>query len=142
MIPLEHVEIVEDLSSFGVHAFTTTRAVGSFSTGSDAPVRDVMGRWDALRATVASHGVRRLATAWQVHGADVLVHNPGWEGWLRGTRADGHLVVARGGRDTPLRLARHGGANRRAGNRRARASRLSAARASHASRSRDLRCML
>ena len=96
MIPPEHVEIVEDLSSFGVHAFTTTRAVGSFSTGSDTPVRDVMGRWDALRATAASHGVRRLATAWQVHGAHVLVHNPGWEGWLRGTQADGHLVVARG----------------------------------------------
>jgi len=96
MIPPEHVEIVEDLSSFGVHAFTTTRAVGSFSTGSDAPVRDVMGRWDALRATAASHGVRRLATAWQVHGAHVLVHNPGWEGGLRGTQGDGHLVDARG----------------------------------------------
>ena len=84
VIPPEQVEIVDDFSPFGVHAFTTTRAAGSFSTGSDEPVRDVMGRWDALRATAASRGVRRLATAWQVHGAHVLVHDPGWEGWLRG----------------------------------------------------------
>jgi YfiH family protein len=96
MIPPEQVEIVDDFSPFGVHAFTTTRAVGSFSTGSDEPVRDVMARWDAVRSTAASHGVRRLTTAAQVHGANVLVHVPGWEGWLRGTRADGHMVVARG----------------------------------------------
>ena len=96
VIPPEQVEIVDDFSPFGVHAFTTTRAVGSFSTGSDESVRDVMGRWDALRATAASRGVRRLATAWQVHGAHVLVHDPGWEGWLRGTQADGHMAVARG----------------------------------------------
>ena len=96
MIPPEQVEIVDDFSSFGVHAFTTTRDVGSFSTGSEEPVHDVMGRWDALRATAASHGVHRLATASQVHGARMLVHNPGWDGWLRGTRADGHVAVARG----------------------------------------------
>ena len=63
MIPAKHVEMVDDFSSFGVRAFTTTRAVGSFGSGSDEPVRDVTGRWDALRASAASHGARRLATA-------------------------------------------------------------------------------
>lgn len=96
MIPLEQVEIVDDFSTFGVHAFTTTRHVGSFSTGSDEPVKDVMARWDALRATVSARGVHRLATAAQVHGTQVVVHAQGWEGWLRGWRADGHLATTRG----------------------------------------------
>lgn len=96
MIPQEQVEIVDDFTAFGVHAFTTTRQVGTFSTASDEPARDVMARWDALRATASAHGVRRLATAAQVHGAHVVVHVPGWEGWLRGTEADGHLAATRG----------------------------------------------
>jgi hypothetical protein len=96
MIPVEQVELVDDFTALGVHAFTTTRAVGSFSAASTEPARDVMGRWDALRDTAAARGVRRLATAAQVHGADVLVHVAGWEGWLRGPRADGHVATARG----------------------------------------------
>lgn len=96
MIPLEQVEIVDDFTQFGVQAFTTTRQVGSFSTGSAEPVRDVMGRWDALRATMAGFGARRLATAAQMHGTNVLVHVAGWEGWLRGPEADGHAVTTRG----------------------------------------------
>jgi polyphenol oxidase len=31
-----------------------------------------------------------------VHGARVLVHDGGWEGWLRGPGADGHLAPERG----------------------------------------------
>jgi YfiH family protein len=96
MIPPEQVELVDDFTSFGVHAFTTTRAVGTFSSASDEPARAVMGRWDSLRATAAGYGVRRLATAAQVHGTRVLVHVPGWEGWLRGLNADGHAATARG----------------------------------------------
>jgi YfiH family protein len=96
MIPAEQVEIVDDLASFGIDAFTTTRALGSFSAGSDEPVRAVMRRWDSIRSTAAARGVRRLATAAQIHGSRVLVHVPGWEGWLRGTEADGHLAAARG----------------------------------------------
>jgi len=96
MIPLDQVEIVDDLTPFGVHAFTTTRHVGSFSTGSDEPVKDVMARWDALRATNSARGIRRLATAAQVHGTEVVVHTQGWEGWLRGPPADGHVVTTRG----------------------------------------------
>ncbi len=96
MISPEQVETVDDFSPFGVHAFTTTRAIGSFSTASDEPVREVIGRWDALRATAAERGVLRLATASQVHGSRIIAHDPGWDGWLRSTGADGHVVTRRG----------------------------------------------
>jgi len=95
MISPEQVEVVDDFAPFGVHAFTTTRAVGNFGTGTDDPVSQVMARWDAIRAIAAERGVRRLATAAQVHGSSILVHAPGWEGWLRGLRADGHVAIAR-----------------------------------------------
>jgi YfiH family protein len=95
LIPREHLEIVDDFIAFGVHAFTTTRRVGTFSTTSDEPARDVMGRWDALRATTRALGATRLATAAQVHGDRVLVHAAGWEGWLRGPQADGHAAADR-----------------------------------------------
>lgn len=88
-------EVVPGLSAFGMRAFTTTRQVGSFGTASDEPVRDVMGRWAALRDELRSGG-SRFATATQVHGANVLIHQPGWSGWLRSDGADGHLSVDRG----------------------------------------------
>jgi YfiH family protein len=90
------VEVVDDFTSFGVTAFTTTRQAGSFSTMSEEPVADVMARWSAVRETAAEKGVKRLATASQVHGADLLVHARGWEGWLRGPQADGHVAPERG----------------------------------------------
>jgi polyphenol oxidase len=90
------VEAVDDFAAFGVRAYTTTRDMGSFGTGSDEPVRAVMGRWDEVRADARARGARRLATAAQVHGAAVLVHARGWEGWLRGPQADGHVAVERG----------------------------------------------
>ncbi len=96
MIAPEQVEVVDDFGVFGVHAFTTTRWVGSFASTSTEPARDVMSRWDALRGTLKARGVGRLATAAQVHGAAVIVHVPGWEGWLRGPSADGHVAAARG----------------------------------------------
>jgi hypothetical protein len=96
MIPPDDVERVDDFSDFGVHAFTTRRSFGSVSAASDEPTRQVMGRWDAIRSEAAARSVRRLATAAQVHGAHVIVHRPGWEGWLRGPRADGHAARERG----------------------------------------------
>ena len=95
LISLEQVEVVDDFTSFGVHALTTTRQFGTLSSASDEPIRDVMARWDAVRSHVASHGVVRLATAAQVHGSRVLVHQPGWSGWLRELEADGHFSSAR-----------------------------------------------
>lgn len=83
-------------ADWGVRAFATTRAAGSFSSASDEPAAAVLGRWDALQRHVGGFGVTRLATARQVHGAELLVHAPGWQGWLRGPDADGHVSVARG----------------------------------------------
>lgn len=96
MIPLEQLEIVRDFEAFGVHAFTTIRAFGTLGSNSDEPIKTVMGRWDALRATIAARGAHRLATAAQVHGNVVIEHVPGWRGWLRGPRADGHIALDRG----------------------------------------------
>jgi YfiH family protein len=79
----------------GIVAFTTTRQAGSFGTQSSEPVAEVMSRWEWLRGSLAPFG-SRLATARQVHGARIIEHEPGWEGWLRGGDADGHLSRARG----------------------------------------------
>jgi len=54
-----------------------------------------MARWRALRDDLQGGGAR-LATSGQVHGTNVLVHHPGWEGWLRADAADGHACVDRG----------------------------------------------
>lgn len=86
---------IDDFAEFGVRAFTTTRAAGSFGTGSEEPVRAVMDRWARLRAELAP-AARRLATASQVHGARVVVHDGAWEGWLRVDHADGHVAPERG----------------------------------------------
>ena len=88
-------ESVPELASFGIRAFTTTRAAGSFGLASAEPVRDVMGRWNELRREL-SPGGSRFATASQVHGSQVVVHQPGWDGWLRVPDADGHLSAERG----------------------------------------------
>ena len=86
-------EVVDSFAELGITAFTTGRAAGSFGTHSAESVRDVLGRWSALRHRL---GGARLATAAQVHGDTVLEHRGGWEGWLRGDAADGHLALTRG----------------------------------------------
>lgn len=88
-------EPVSDFADFGVHAFTTTRAAGSFNTSVSAPVAEVMGRWDALAEGLAAHAPR-FATARQVHGRRLVVHDGAWRGWLRAGPADGHVAPARG----------------------------------------------
>lgn len=85
------VEPVSDFATLGITAFTTTRAAGTFSTVGAEPVGEVIGRWERVRSELAPVA-RRLATARQVHGAAVLVHAPGWCGWLRGDAADGHIA--------------------------------------------------
>jgi YfiH family protein len=91
----EQSEEVPEVAAYGIRAFTTTRATGSFGVMTDEPVNAVMGRWGALRRELRAAGPR-LATAAQVHGARVLVHQQGWEGWLRADEADGHLSMERG----------------------------------------------
>ena len=87
-------EVVEDFAEFGVTAFTTGRAAGSFGMQTNEPVRDVTARWTALRLLIGGPSAR-LATAFQVHGATVLSHRGEWEGFLRGPEADGHFSEAR-----------------------------------------------
>jgi polyphenol oxidase len=88
-------EAVDDFTAYGVRAFTTGRAAGSFGTAGSEPVGNVMARWDALRETLRTGGPR-LATSRQVHGTRVIVHSAAWEGWLRGDDADGHASTERG----------------------------------------------
>ncbi|MBW7933237.1 MAG: polyphenol oxidase family protein [Gemmatimonadaceae bacterium] len=82
-------ERVASFAVLGLAAFTTTREAGSYGFTDDAPVGEVNDRWFALlRATGG-----RLASAHQVHGARVAVHQPGWDGWLRVDSADGHATA-------------------------------------------------
>src|SRR5215213_8526914 len=95
MTILAESEVVPELAAFGIRAFTTTRAIGSFGLRTDEPVREVMARWSKLRHELRTGGPR-FATANQVHGKGVLVHHPVWEGWLRADEADGHAAIDRG----------------------------------------------
>jgi YfiH family protein len=88
-------EAVPDVADLGVIAFTTTRAIGTFGVNADEPVREVMGRWAALRRELLEFGPR-LATAAQVHGTRILVHDGAWHGWLRGEEGDGHFAPEKG----------------------------------------------
>ncbi len=90
-LPVDEIDVFAD---WGFRAFTTTRAAGSFATGGDEPVGAALARWHGLRRELGPAG-RRFATASQVHGARVLVHEGGWEGWLRADDADGHLAATR-----------------------------------------------
>jgi YfiH family protein len=93
MSVIANSEPVSELAPLGVRACTTTRAVGSFGMLSDEPVREVMRRWSALREELP---VARFATASQVHGANVVLHDGAWTGWLRIDAADGHAAPRRG----------------------------------------------
>jgi len=88
-------EAIPDFESWGIRAFTTTRDAGSFGLSGTDPVNEVMGRWTAVQHELAETA-RRLASIRQVHGTRVLVHTGGWEGWLRGEEADGHIASEKG----------------------------------------------
>ena len=88
-------EVVEHFADFGVMAFTTGRAAGSFGMQTDEPVRAVTARWGALRALLGGPATR-LASSFQVHGNTVLRHRGDWQGFLRGPEADGHISTERG----------------------------------------------
>ena len=91
----ELFESVPGLSAIGVRAFTTTRALGSLSTSSEEAASVVSARWDKVRIEL-SPSANRVATARQVHGAHVLIHQEGWSGWLRSDAADGHIAPTPG----------------------------------------------
>jgi YfiH family protein len=88
-------ETISDFESWGIRAFTTTRDAGTFSLVGTEPVGEVMSRWSALQDDLAGTA-RRIASLRQVHGTRIVVHTGGWEGWLRGEEADGHIAAERG----------------------------------------------
>jgi len=88
-------EVIPDFQAWGIRAFTTTRDAGNFSLSGTDPVNEVMRRWSSLQRELADTA-RRVATIRQVHGTRVLVHTGGWEGWLRGEEADGHIAAEKG----------------------------------------------
>ena len=92
---LSESETIDEFAPFGIRAFTTTRASGSFGLASDDPAALVMTRWRQLRQELRPGGAR-LASATQVHGTRVIVHNSHWDGWLRVDEADGHVSGGRG----------------------------------------------
>ena len=88
-------EVVDDFASFGIRAFTTTRAAGTYGMNGPEAVSEVMTRWYALVDELRPVAPR-FATARQVHGARVVVHSTDWDGWLRVAEADGHAAPGRG----------------------------------------------
>lgn len=82
----------------GARAFTTTRAAGDFNlSAADAATRDAAReRWIALHQALVGEGAPRLASALQVHGTKVLVHDRPFDGWVRIEGADGHIVIGAG----------------------------------------------
>jgi polyphenol oxidase len=95
-VPADDVrEVIDDFAPFGIRAFTTTRAAGTYGMNGPEPVSEVMTRWYALVDEL--HPIApRFATARQVHGSRVVVHANDWEGWLRVADTDGHVAPARG----------------------------------------------
>lgn len=83
---------------FGVRAFTTTRAAGDFnlSAADDATREAARERWIAVHQALVGEGAPRLASAVQVHGTKVLVHDRPFDGWARIEGADGHIVIGAG----------------------------------------------
>jgi YfiH family protein len=92
-VPEEAVVQVTGIELPNVVAFTTTRAFGTFGVNGDQPVSEVLGRWQRLQEAL---GAERLASARQIHGAEVIAHAGQWRGWLRGPAADGHLALEPG----------------------------------------------
>ncbi|MCC7055498.1 MAG: polyphenol oxidase family protein [Gemmatimonadaceae bacterium] len=88
--------VIPDFEEWGMTAFTTARAAGSYGTHAEEPVSAVLGRWHALVGAVAALGAPQFATAAQVHGDRIVAHGSGWEGWLRAPAADGHAWLHRG----------------------------------------------
>lgn len=75
-----------------IFACTTSRSAGSFGWMSAQPVVDVMTRWIGLANALHARGVQRIATATQVHGAEIVRHGGGWVGTLRLHGFDGHIT--------------------------------------------------
>ena len=87
---------IPDFDDWGLTAFTTTRAAGTFGTHASEPAADVFARWHALVAAASALGAARFASGMQVHGPGIVVHSGDWRGWLRATDVDGHAWTGAG----------------------------------------------
>ena len=87
---------IPDFDEWGLSAFTTTRAAGTFGTLDTDSAANVLGRWHALVDALAEMHAPRFASSPQVHGPDFAVHGASWRGWLRTTAADGHAWLTSG----------------------------------------------
>ena len=81
---------IPDFDEWGLTAFTTARAAGTFGLQAGEPTAEVIGRWTALTHSAAELQAPRLASGIQVHGAGIALHRPAWLGWLRIGDVDGH----------------------------------------------------
>lgn len=81
----------------GMLGWTTTRSCGSFGFHLDGTAEpEVLSRWETLARALRDRGVERIASAHQVHGADILTHAGEWSGLRRHPEADGHITIVRG----------------------------------------------
>jgi hypothetical protein len=87
---------IPDFDEWGMTAFTTSRAAGTYGIQSPEPVGEVLGRWHGLVRAAAELGARRFASGVQVHGGEFAEHGPGWQGWLRTADVDGHVWMRSG----------------------------------------------
>ena len=86
-------EPVAELAKIGIAAFTTTRAHGDFAVADDAPDSANVARWGALQRSLRPAPCG-LVSAHQVHGTGVAEHRKPWNGWIRLTGFDAHVVTA------------------------------------------------
>ncbi|MGA0920883.1 MAG: hypothetical protein ACO3SD_09245, partial [Gemmatimonadaceae bacterium] len=80
-LPPHHA--IPGFDDLGLAVFVTTRAAGTFGFPEQGDAPEASARWEALQRTLAASGAPRLASAKQVHGTQVLRHEPRWEGWVR-----------------------------------------------------------
>jgi copper oxidase (laccase) domain-containing protein len=87
---------IPDFEEWGMTAFTTSRAAGTFGTQASEAAEEVFGRWNGLIGAARDLGAARFGSGFQVHGADIARYGGAWSGWLRSADVDGHLWLARG----------------------------------------------
>ncbi len=87
---------IPDFDEWGLRAFTTSRAAGTYGTQGNEPAAGVFGRWNGLVEAAEGEGIAQFASGGQVHAADIAEHRPGWRGWLRTPGVDGHLWTSPG----------------------------------------------
>ena len=90
-VPLR--EVVTEFARIGITAFTTTRSHGDFAIADSPPDADNVERWKALQRDLEPRPCG-LASAHQVHGTNIAEHRSPWDGWVRLSGVDAHIVTS------------------------------------------------